>query len=181
MIFFLILAINIQGFSFFILILGQMKTFLFSFSFFCLSLFGLKQYTFILLKFWRSEVQKESYGLNQGVSAVDSFWRLQRRIHSWPFLSYKGYSQCLAYGPTSHTFPPLLPMSPHYILPFCGEISFCLPFTKTFVIVPQAPLHSLESSSISRSLLTSVKSAFPWKVTFIRSRDYNTGQRSLTD
>ena len=52
---------------------------------------GLKQRTFILLQFWRSEVWNGSHGANVKVTAgLRSFCRLEGRICSLPFAALKG-------------------------------------------------------------------------------------------
>ena len=64
---------------------------------------GLKQYSFSILEFWRSEVQKGSQWANIKVSAgLCSCWRFWQRIHFLPFPASRACLDSLAHGPFLH-------------------------------------------------------------------------------
>lgn len=81
---------------------------------------GLKEHEFVILLFWRSEVQNGSHWIDTKVSAgLHSFWRPKGRIHVLAF--WKRFSHSLACGhitltlllsscPFSYCEPPAFPL-----------------------------------------------------------------------
>lgn len=161
-----------------------MKTLCFPFFFlsFFLFSFGLKQHTFILLKFWRSESKKCLIG---AYSRCRLGWFLLKVQGENPFLAFsvlQGPFSVLGLWPHITCLSPsasdITTLSPSFVV---RSLSASSSYQDTWDRISGPPLVSLNDLPISRSLIISAKSTLPWKVTFMRSRDWDMGQRYLTD
>lgn len=108
----------------------------------CHKLFGLKQHMFILLKFWKSEIQNQFYWAKVKVPAGPSFLKRHREIFLSQSLEphpmhYLALHPCSLYKATQQ-----LRYFGLYIAFFHSQISLCLLLTKTFVITSRVHLDS---------------------------------------
>lgn len=127
---------------------------------------SLKQYTFIPLKFWRSEVRGEAYRAKVSLSVVLSGGSTGESIPGvfclMKVMLFPGLMTLhFLHLSSPRIFLPLLCTSPPHLLLFCNRLSFQLPFTKTLVMAFQAHFIAQDNLLTSRFLIIPAVSTFP--------------------